>query len=55
MARGAFGVPRPRILGTFSVIDLIRSAWLGSPMTGMGPPPWQTAMTGAGIVWYSLV
>lgn len=37
----------PSISGTRVVMDFISSAWSGSFMTGMGPPPWHTDITGA--------
>jgi hypothetical protein len=55
IALGASAVPRPRMLGTFSLIDLINAACPGSPITGMGPPPWHTEIAGArGIVLYEV-
>jgi hypothetical protein len=50
IARGAEVVPRPRIEGTLVVMDLISAACPGSFITGIGPPPWQTAMTGARLM-----
>ena len=47
MALGAESVPRPRTFGILVLIEWISSLWPGSFMSGIGPPPWQTEMTGA--------
>ena len=47
MARGAASVPSLRISGTRVRSERTISVCEGSSMSGMGPPPWERAMTAA--------
>lgn len=54
MAFGGFDLEgsgeMPRISGARVLMDFMSSAWAGSLRIGMGPPPWQTAITGARVL-----
>ena len=50
MAFGLFSDWRLRIAGTRVRRLLTTCSWLGSLRRGMGPPPWQIAITGARMI-----